>query len=66
MEVILNGEKKEIAENISVKKLLAALGITTEQVAVELNLTIVPKTEYENKIIKTGDKIEIISFVGGG
>ena len=66
MEVILNGEKKEIAENISVKKLLAGLGIKTEQVAVELNLTIVPKTEYENKIIKTGDKIEIISFVGGG
>ncbi|MCK4908526.1 MAG: sulfur carrier protein ThiS [Planctomycetes bacterium] len=66
MEVILNGEKKEIAENISVKKLLAALGIKTEQVAVELNLTIVPKTEYENKIIKAGDKIEIISFVGGG
>ena len=66
MEVILNGEKKEIAENISVKKLLAGLGIKTEQVAVELNLTIVPKTEYENKIIKAGDKIEIISFVGGG
>ncbi|MCK5578374.1 MAG: sulfur carrier protein ThiS [Planctomycetes bacterium] len=66
MEVILNGEKKEIAENISVKKLLAGLGIKTEQVAVELNLTIVPKTEYGNKIIKAGDKIEIISFVGGG
>lgn len=42
------------------------LKLKPESVAVELNLEIVPKKEYNIKKLNEGDKIEIISFVGGG
>jgi thiamine biosynthesis protein ThiS len=66
MQVVINGEKKELAEGLTVKELLDKSGIVTNQVAVEVNLNIVSKTEFEKHVIKQGDKVEIISFVGGG
>lgn len=66
MQIILNGEKTEQKDGISVAGLLTQLGIGLERVAVEVNLDIVPKAKYDAHLLSDGDKIEIVHFVGGG
>lgn len=66
MEVIINGKSEQVSDGISVSKLLEHLKIKPVAVAVELNLEIVPKSDYNKRTLKMGDKLEIISFVGGG
>lgn len=66
MEIILNGEKKDVKENISLPDLLKELNLKPDRVAVELNLNIVDKNKYDQTLLKEGDKLEIVHFVGGG
>lgn len=64
--VIVNGSELKTADNSSLNVLLNELGFNISLTAVELNGNIVPKKEYENTILKNGDRIEVVSFVGGG
>jgi sulfur carrier protein len=66
MRIVLNGESVETAAESTVGMLLQQLGISRERVAVELNSDIVPKGDYEERLLSDGDKIEIVHFVGGG
>jgi thiamine biosynthesis protein ThiS len=66
MKVVVNGEEKDISEGSTVEGLLNKLGIGKEMVAVELNLDIVPKGRFDDTILKDGDRVEIVSFIGGG
>lgn len=66
MKVVVNGEEKDISEGLTVAGLLNKLIIGKERVAVELNFDIVPKGRFGDTILKNGDRIEIVSFVGGG
>ncbi|WP_298433740.1 sulfur carrier protein ThiS [Geobacter sp.] len=65
MEIIVNGEPKAITP-MSVLELLASLDIDPRRVAVELNLDILPKGDYETTRLSGGDRLEIVHFVGGG
>jgi thiamine biosynthesis protein ThiS len=66
MHITLNGEKKDVPENITVRGLLEHLGIRHQRVAVELNEAIVKKDRYEATAIAEGDALEVVSFMGGG
>ena len=66
MTITLNGDKHELAEPLSVSALLQRLEIDARRVAVELNLTVVKKTAYDSSVVKDGDEVEIVNFVGGG
>lgn len=66
MQIVLNGENTEIANGYSVSGLLEKLGIGLERVAVEVNMEIVPKANYDIHLLADGDRIEIVHFVGGG
>ena len=66
MTIILNGDTHEIAAPVSVSELLRQLDIDERRVAVELNLTVVKKTAYGSAVVKDGDEVEIVNFVGGG
>jgi len=66
MEVIVNGEKREIARDINLLMLLENLSLPQERIAVELNKEVVRKKDWETILIKDADKIEIVHFVGGG
>ena len=66
MNIILNNNKHIVLENISISDLLKALNIKVEYMAVEVNASIVPKSEYDHFKLQENDKIEIISAVGGG
>ncbi len=65
MKIRLNGEDYE-TEAETLKQLIQELQITTDRVAVELNLTIIRKADHDSTTIKENDAVEIIQFVGGG
>jgi sulfur carrier protein len=66
MIITLNGEKKDIPDNITIVGLLEFLRIQHQRVAVELNTEIVKKDKYGETSIKEGDSLEVVSFMGGG
>jgi len=67
-KIILNGEEREISKEMSVMELLKELGIQFREVglAVAINEEVVPKSEYEKRTVKEGDRVEIVHLVGGG
>jgi thiamine biosynthesis protein ThiS len=66
MTITLNGDQHELAAPLSVSELLQQLEIDARRVAVELNLTVVKKAAYDSALLKDGDEVEIVNFVGGG
>jgi thiamine biosynthesis protein ThiS len=66
MTITLNGDKHELAAPVSISDLLQQLEIDARRVAVELNLAVVKKAAYDSSLIKDGDEVEIVNFVGGG
>ena len=66
MTITLNGDRHELTAPMSVSALLQQLEIDARRVAVELNLAVVKKAAYDSSVIKDGDEVEIVNFVGGG
>ena len=62
----INGEQREFPDDLTVAALVGQLGMKPDRVAVELNLEIVPRTQWEATTLKDGDKLEVVHFVGGG
>lgn len=66
MQLQVNGESKEYDVKV-VRDLLAELGLADKQgVAVELNRQCLMRAEYESTTLNDGDKLEIVTLVGGG
>lgn len=63
--MFINGEKYDY-NDISVNKLLESLEVEARALVVEVNSVIVHKKQYDEMILKKDDKVEIVSFVGGG
>jgi len=66
MLLLLNGEQREFPDGLTLAALVDHLGMKADRVAVELNLEIVPRTKWQDTNLKTGDRLEIVHFVGGG
>ncbi len=67
MKLIVNGEEKTFdKEKMTIKELVEALGIKVPNYAVAVGMEVIPKSEYESYPLKDGDKVEIVTFVGGG
>ena len=66
MNIQVNGQGREIAAGSTVANLLGELGITQPHVAVEVNLEVVPRAEHRDTILSDGDRVEIVTLVGGG
>ena len=66
MTIQVNGESREIAEGSSVSELLHELGVTQPHVAVELNLEVVPRAQHVATSLQDGDRLEVVTLVGGG
>ena len=62
----LNGKEVELECPITLEKLLVRQGFVLTQIAVEKNGEIIPKSTYNEEIVRDGDVIEVVSFVGGG
>ena len=66
MELMVNGEKRQMAEGLTASQLLETLQIIPERVVVEVNLTILKRAQLPGTVLKEGDQVEIVQFVGGG
>ena len=66
MTIHVNGEPFEIPGPVTIDGLLANLTIDSRLVAVEHNLVVVKRDRYETVVLKEGDQVEIVNFVGGG
>ncbi|HIS75164.1 TPA: sulfur carrier protein ThiS [Candidatus Galligastranaerophilus intestinavium] len=64
-QIILNGVKKDISDNISLSELLSDMDLPRFFV-VEKNMQIVYRENFDNEFLKDGDSIEIATFCGGG
>ncbi len=65
MTIKVNGEERELATGTTVAQLLEQLKFTPRNVAVELNRRLLRSDRYET-VLKDGDAVEIVTFVGGG
>jgi thiamine biosynthesis protein ThiS len=66
IQIQVNGEARDWRSGATVAELLRDLEITTERVAVELNLEILDRAAFAQRSLKDGDRVEILSFIGGG
>ena len=66
MRVTINGEAREFPAAINLEALLKELGIDARRVALERNLEIVPRSQYQETMVGEGDTLEIVHFIGGG
>ena len=66
MEVFVNGESKRLEPDTSLAALLEQLNMQPNYVAVERNLDLVPRAEHAACILQAGDRLEIVTLVGGG
>lgn len=66
VQIHVNGEAKAWRRGATVAELLRDLDIKTERVAVELNLEILDRAVFAHRPLNDGDRVEILSFIGGG
>ncbi len=66
MEIIVNGEPRQVAEQYTVAQLIEDLELVGRRLAVEINLEIVPRSTHANHQLQPGDKVEIVHAIGGG
>jgi sulfur carrier protein len=64
--ITLNGEPHNLDGPLTVTQLLASLDVDARRVAVELNLVVLKRAAFETTIVRDGDEVEIVNFVGGG
>ena len=65
MLVIINGADTDVPESTTVTNLINQLELTG-RIAVEINKQIVPRSEFDSRLINNGDMIEIVHAIGGG
>jgi sulfur carrier protein len=66
MQVFVNGAPREVAEGLTVSRLLEDLKIEPKHVAVEVNLELVPRGQHAQRGLSPGDQLEVVTLVGGG
>ncbi|MBN8886559.1 MAG: sulfur carrier protein ThiS [Rudaea sp.] len=66
LTIQLNGETRETPSGTSVANLLEASGYADRKVAVEINREIVPKSLHGERVLREGDRVEIVHALGGG
>jgi sulfur carrier protein len=66
MQVTVNSEARQVADGITVAGLLEELKLAGKPVAVEVNLELVPRQRHAQRSLAEGDRLEIVTLVGGG
>ena len=66
MKLTVNGEEKTVADGLSLGQLVRELGLEKNPIAIELNRTVVPRDRHGETRLAEGDRLEIVTLVGGG
>lgn len=66
IQIILNGKPHNIKEKTNIISLLETLSLSEKKVAIEINEEVIPRDNYDKKILLAKDRVEIVHFIGGG
>ncbi len=66
MQLVINGQAREIEAAANVAELVSGLGMQADRVALERNGEIVARAEWLQTPVRDGDRFELVHFVGGG
>ena len=66
MHIVLNGKKFSIKEKDTITMLLKKIDVKSSKVAIEVNKVVIPKEKYRYFKFKNNDKVEVVTFIGGG
>ena len=66
MELQVNGERRQVPNGTTAAALLEQLGVQPGRVVVEVNVTVIKRDQLAATVLKDGDQVEIVQFVGGG
>jgi len=66
MDILVNGTTRQIPEQTSAAALLLSLGLADKRLALEINREIVPRSRFDQHMIRPGDRVEIVHAIGGG
>lgn len=66
LEITVNGDARSVPANCSIAELLRELNMRPQWVAVEVNERLVPRAEHLGRMLVAGDRLEIVTLVGGG
>jgi thiamine biosynthesis protein ThiS len=64
--VVINGQTRTVVQGTTVAALIVELGLADRRVAVERNLEVVPRAQHASTLLAAGDRLELVTFVGGG
>jgi len=66
MQIFVNGRQRTVPEGATLAQLLAQLELQAHHVAVEINMELVPRAQHERHRLADGDRLEVVTLVGGG
>jgi thiamine biosynthesis protein ThiS len=66
LRIQVNGDSREVEDNQSLIELISNLDLRPEQIAIELNQSVVRRMHWQETVLRDGDRVEIVHFVGGG
>ncbi len=66
LRVQINGEVRELPESLTLDALVSQLALAPERLAIELNHEVVRRARWVETVLRDGDQVEIVHFVGGG
>ena len=66
MQIQVNGEQRDVEANVSITELLKQMELDPRYLAVERNLELVPRGEHAETLLADGDRLEVVTLVGGG
>ncbi len=66
MKIYFNGQSRQVSDGITIAQLLEQLDLKPRYVAVEVNLELVPRDRHPEFVLQAGDRLEVVTLVGGG
>ncbi|HPF14735.1 MAG: sulfur carrier protein ThiS [Planctomycetes bacterium] len=66
MEILVNGRAEQVEPGTNLAQWIAGKGLHPQQVAIEVNQALVPRDQREQVVLQPGDRVEMVSLVGGG
>jgi sulfur carrier protein len=66
IDVVINGQSRVVSQGTTVAGLIGELGLAGKPVAVERNREVVPRAQHASTLLAAGDRLEVVTFVGGG
>ncbi len=66
MRIHVNGQERQFETPMTLTKLVASFQLDPRHVAVEINEQLVPRNRHESTALQDGDRVEIVTLVGGG